>query len=235
MNILILFSGTKSFSKVFGKNPKNKIRTIDIDNYFKPTYNEDILKWDYKTALKDFKVDYLHSSPICKHFTKIPNYNKKKNTYEKGFILIDKTIEIINWIKKNQNPNLKFTIENPKNKITLDYKPLQKYKYCTTSYCKYDFLYQKNTTFWYEGFDLKLKPICNRKNICQSKKMNKKKNIHYLRIGYRMSEESGAMIDVKYYAKLRKTDEYKNIKMTDKYFRYRIPPKLIEDIEKCLI
>jgi hypothetical protein len=243
MNILILFSGTKSFSKVFN-NGNNIIRTVDIDNYFKPTYNVDILKWDYKTDLKDFKVDYLHGSPVCKYFSKLQSANKNKPDINKGYILVDKIIEIINWIKKNNNSKLKFTIENPKNKHTLQYKPLMKYKHCITSYCQYGFLYQKDTTFWYGGFILKLKPRCNTKNICLSKSLVNNK-VHKVRIGLgnkqiqskdnTFGKNHKLQIGcVEYFKSLRLTNKYKNLKYSDVYFRYRIPELLIEDIKNCL-
>ena len=172
MNILILFSGTKSFTKVFDKS--HNIRTLDIDNHFNPTYNIDIMEWDYKKDLEDFKVDYLHASPICNYFTyaHIQRNNLKKR--KMGYELIDKTIEIINWIKKVQNPKLKFTIENPKNKLTLNYEPLKQFKCVFTSYCQYGFLYRKDTTFLYGGFNLKLKLQCKIGNICNSKKLTYK-------------------------------------------------------------
>jgi len=271
MNILILFSGTKSFSKVLEKNKNNIIRTLDIDNYFNPTYNIDILKWDYKNDLKDFKVDYLHSSPVCKSFTHLQNCNrfiKSKPTLKDGFILIDKTIEIIKWIQKEQNPKLKFTIENPKTKYTLNYEPLKNYKYCITSYCQYGYLYKKDTIFWYDGFNLILKERCNNKNICFSKsitnsnahivriglsKKNKNikylvnknhkdqigcnehfnniKNIHKIVLGYKPKNKD-QIIGWKYFTYLKNNNEYKinKYKMSDTYFRYRIPKKLIIDI-----
>ncbi|MCP4179518.1 MAG: hypothetical protein GY756_17295 [bacterium] len=192
MNILILFSGTKSFSKVLQKNKNNVIRTLDIDSYFDPTYNVDILSWDYKEALKDFKVDYLHSSPVCKYFSKIKHNKCKeyKKLFKKGFELIDKTIEIINWVITEQTPNLKFTIENPKNRITLEYEPLKKYKHIITSYCQYGFLYRKDTTFWYYGFDLELKPRCDNNNICLSKTLTILHKTHKVRIGINNGKKS---------------------------------------------
>lgn len=244
MNCLVLFSGTKSFSKVMKRINKEcnrtiykDIRTLDLNPHFNPTYNVNILEWDYKKDLKDFKVDYLHSSPVCTHFSKLKNHQHSKRDLNLGFSLFNKTIEIIEWIKKNNNKYLKFTIENPKSKLTLNYPPLMKYKYKFTSYCNYGFLYQKNTIFWYGGFDLKLKPQCNKKNICFSKSINK--NIHKVRIGVSKNSKThklgnGQIGDNEYYKYLRKNEDYKGIIMSDTFFRYRIPPLLIEDILKSL-
>ena len=283
MNCLVLFSGTKSFSKTMLRMNKEsnrtiykEIRTLDLDNHFKPTYNVNILEWDYKTDLKDFKVDFLHSSPVCTHFSKLKNHSNDKRDLKLGYSLFNKTIEIIEWIKKNNNKYIKFTIENPKSKLTLEYEPLMKYKRIITSYCSYSFLYQKDTTFFYGGFDLKLKERCNKKNICFSKSINNNKchkvrigvsknskthklgegqigdnkyykylreiikdnpnsntNIHKVLMGYR-SKNPVQMIDWKYFTYLRKNDDYKGVVMSDTFFRYRIPPLLIEDILKSL-
>lgn len=262
MNCLVLFSGTKSFSKILqNKEDIKEIRTVDLDNTFNPTYNVNILEWDYKKDLKDYKVDYLHSSPVCKEFSNMKNVNKKRDL-NLGFSLVDKTIEIIEWIKENNNKDLKFTIENPKTKYTTEYPPLMKYKYVITSYCRYGFLYQKDTTFWYGGFDLKLKEKCSKKIKCFSKSINegidkrsnkgqigdilyfkelrklikdnpeKNNEVHKVILGYK-SKNPIQMIDWKYFTYLRKNEDYKNIVMSDTYFRYRIPPELIEDIYNC--
>jgi hypothetical protein len=242
MNCLILFSGTKSFSKTMLRMNKEcdktiykDIRTLDLNPHFNPTICENILEWNYKEYLKDFKVDYLHSSPVCTHFSKLKNHSKRN--LKLGYSLFDKTIEIIEWIKKNNNKYLKFTIENPKSKLTLTYPPLMTYKHKITSYCQYQFLYQKHTTFWYGGFELKLKCQCNIKNICYSKSINN--NIHKVRIGVSKNSKThilgkGQIGDNEYYKELRKKEEYKGFKMSCQFFRFRIPPKLIEDILKSL-
>lgn len=239
---LILFSGTKSFSKVLEKYGW-ECRSVDMDNHFKPFYNVDILKWDYKEDLKDWKVDYIHSSPVCKNFTPLKNSQRKNNPKEEdinfSISLVSKTLEIINYVK-TINPNLKFTIENPRGymrKIDI----IQPYEYKTTSYCKYGFNYQKPTDFWYGGFDLKLKKFCSCKkgNRCEISLNNK--GIHPVRIGYSGSYNKDGkkiiyenqMMDCKYFKQLKKDKpEYKGY--TDTYLRYRIPPSLIKDIVKCL-
>jgi len=70
MNCLILFSGTKSFSNNL---TEHNVRTLDIEKKFEPYYCTDILKWNYQEELKDFKVDYLHASPVCCHFSSLNN------------------------------------------------------------------------------------------------------------------------------------------------------------------
>lgn len=232
MNILILFSGTKSFSNNF---KEHNVRSLDIDKKFKPYYRVDILNWDYKKDLEDFKVDYLHASPVCCHFSSLNEINKKTRNYkpnvELGYKLVDKSIEIIEWIKENQNPSLKFTIENPKNKKTLNYEPLKKYKYKITSYCKYGFKYQKDTTFWYGGFNLILKDKCKKGFICNSKKETGE-NYHKVVIAFNHKERTKQLRDSVWFKTLKKQERYKNF--NDREMRYRIPDQLIEDIKKSL-
>jgi len=235
-NILILFSGTKSFSKVLKNFQEIKeIRTLDLDPKFNPTYNVNILEWNYKKDLENYKVDYIHSSPVCCEFSQLKNVNKNRNL-ELGFSLVDKTIEIINWIKENNNPKLFYTIENPKTSFILNYEPLKQFKVIITSYCRYGYLYKKDTCFFYGGFNLKLRKKCCKNFLCFSKSINN--NIHKVRIGLTHSKDTGTykrsnkgqIGDIKYFKYLRKNEKYKGVSMTDTYFRYRIPPKLIEHI-----
>lgn len=243
-NILVLFAGTGSIEKVFDKTKYN-VRGLDIDNHFKPYYNEDILKWNYKKEFKTFIPDYIHSSPVCSQFSQIKNINEKSRDMKLGLSLLHKSLEIIEYVK-TINPKLKFTIENPKGKMrNLDC--MKPYKRITTSYCMYGFPYQKDTDFWYENFELKLKSKCrNTKDDnywCDSKKKYK---VHRVRLGlyssgktinskssYKPSNKN-QIGDCEYFKELKKTDEYKDKKYTRQYMRFRIPPLLCEDIKKSL-
>lgn len=239
MNCLILFSGTKSFEKVLESNG-NKCYSVDIDNHFKPTFNVDILKWDYKKDLRDINIDYLHGSPICKEFTKMKNSHKEHLDLDLGMTLLGKTLEILIWLL-HKNPNMKFTIENPKGKMR-KLEIMKSFNRVTCSYCMYGYPYQKMTDIWYGNFDLKLK-CCNRKekkngypNGCNGMRDNK--GIHQYRIGYDgLIKKDGVKkyisnqtTDCKYFVKLRATNPTYYRGYTDTYFRYRIPKSLIESI-----
>ena len=102
---LCLFSGTRSFEKVFEKDKKWECRGVDIDNHFTPYYNVDILKWDYKTELKDWIPDYIHSSFVCCEFTNIKNYSTGQRNLELGFGLLNKSLEISNKLVYDNNGN----------------------------------------------------------------------------------------------------------------------------------
>ena len=233
MQVLILFSGTKSIEQVFEQNGC-KCYSVDIDNHFKPTFNVDILKWDYKKDLKSINIDYIHASPICKNYTRAKKIISREEINFSNS-LINKTLEIINYFKSKNN-NLKFTIENPIGSLKKT-GLLNDYKMITTSYCKYGFPYQKNTHFWYDGFNLVLKDKCKRD--C-NKVINNDGIHHPVRIGYRGSYIKGKMVyydnvqilDQQYYKELKKQPKYKGFNNT--YFRYRIPKGLVTDIYNSL-
>lgn len=238
MKILVLFSGTGSIEKVYDNT--HDIRGLDFDNTFKPYYNVDILTWDYQTELQNWIPDYIHASPVCKEFSNLKNIRKNRDM-DLGTSLATKSIEIIEYVK-TLNPNLLFTIENPKGLMrNLDF--IQPYTRITTSYCKYGFPYKKDTDFWYGGFELKLKDCCRNtkdpKHWCEDKK---KYNTHRVRLGLAHLKDTGTykrtnenqIGDGMYFKQLRK-DNPELSHYTDTYFRYRIPPKLCEDIRDCVV
>ncbi len=236
---LILFSGTKSFEKVLEANG-NKCYSVDLDNRFKPTFNVDILKWNYKKDLRNIKIDYLHGSPVCKEFTVMKNSHQEHLDLDLGLSLLHKTLEILVWLL-HRNSAMKFTIENPKGKMRR-LEVMKSFKRVTCSYCMYGYPYQKATDIWYGGFDLKLECCSRRKKKLGfpdgCKFMRQNKGIHPIRIGYDGSiQKDGTkkyidhqVSDCKYFVSLRATDPKKYRGYTDTYFRYRIPPQLIESI-----
>lgn len=227
---LILFSGTKSFSKVL--EPMGwEVRTLDIDPKFEPFYLADITKWDYKRHLKEWMPDYIHASPVCKEFTIIKNINPQQRDLKLGFELMDSSLRIIRWANK-KNQNLRFTIENPENKFVKEYPPLKRLKKRITSYCKYGFPYQKDTIFWYGGFDLKLKPKCSVSKPCAQCKKKPGACRHKVSIKFKSSVKPPQISDIDFYKELRKQKKYKD--WTDQEFRFRIPKKLIQAIDRQL-
>lgn len=220
---LILFSGTRSFERVFTQQMNWNSRGVDIDNHFRPYYHVDILTWDYKNELKQWTPDYIHASPVCKYFTNMKNdTNRKEGEYELGIKLVEKTLEIINYVL-SINPDLLFTIENPVGKMRkLDI--MKPYKRVTTSYCKYGFPYRKATDIWC-NFDLYLRSCCTTKHLCNGACDNEGR--HKVVLGYKPKHDN-QIIGWKYFTILR--HRYNIVGYTDTYFRYRMPPKLIKNI-----
>lgn len=235
MKILVLFSGTHSIEKVYDSNIHD-IRSLDLDKKFNPTINIDILKWNYRKYFKNWIPDYIHASPVCKGFTPLTIKNRQTNLSKS---LLYRSLNIIEYVKR-LNPKLKYTIENPKGKMKNE-KRLKNIKQITTSYCMYGFLYMKPTTFWYGGFDLKLKSSCRNtksdKYWCDSKKNNN--GSHKVRIGVSRNSKtmklsnSSQIPDTEHFKELRKIEKYKGY--TNEYFRYRIPEELCIDIKNCVL
>lgn len=242
MKLLVLFSGTGSIEKPYKENKDWEVRGLDLDSKFNPYYNVDILNWNYQKELKDYIPDYIHASPVCKEFSNLKRSNNRERDLSLGLSLLEKSLEIIEYIK-SINPNLKYTIENPKGLMRkLDI--MKKYNMTTTSYCVYGFPYMKTTDFWYGGFELKLKPLCriikgNRKYCCEWKKSGK--NYHQVALGaggknskFKILKED-QIADWKYFDDMKKSDLIKWKGYTRQYFRYRIPQDLCEDIYGSII
>lgn len=231
MKVLVLFAGTRSIEKVFDNDKNIECRGVDIDPKFKPFYLCDLMMWEYQEVLNNWIPDYIHASPICKEFTQLKNGLNRPRDLGLGCSLMDKAIEIIEYVK-HINPNLKFTIENPKSKFVKNYQPLNVYNRVLTSYCMYGYPYNKPTYFWYGGFNLTLRPPCrttkNNTYWCKSKIDNKGK--HKVRIGYC---DEGQIRDMEYFRGLKQIPEYTG--WNDTYLRYRIPTDLVRDIYSSLI
>ena len=227
MKILVLFSGTKSIEKALDrlKNKDIEYRSLDIDSHFNPYYNEDILKWDYQKVLSSWIPDYIHASPICKEFTMIKNNPTFNRDLELGISLLKKSLEIIDFVK-HINPNLKWTMENPKGLMRkLDI--MRPYNVLLTSYCKYGFNYRKDTNFWFGGFDLVLYKPCRSKNYCKCIVKEGKKYYHPTEIAYK-PRHNKSITDSMELSSLKSNGEYENY--TSSYYLYRIPPKLCDSI-----
>lgn len=231
LNILVLFCGTKSVSKSFinyyKKNTKYEfnIRTLDIEKKFNPTYCEDILKFDYKNKLKDFIPDFIWASPVCKEFSSIKAFYNQTRDLTLGYSLLDKSLEIINYFK-DINPNLFYTLENPRNNFFIERcnKELSDCILHKTSYCKYDFAYRKVTIF-VSNHDLELKRFCSTKDPCKYFKDNK---YHRVALCYVYPDKYPNQIKDSEYLKELRQQGHKIRNIT--CLRYRIPPKLIEKV-----
>ena len=153
MNVLELFSGTKSVGKVCKEKGFNVI-SLDLKN---ADINCDILKWDYTTYPSGY-FDYIHASPCCNFFSNLrkSNYGRKlkihngeiftkelyiKDQLEYGVPLIKKTLEIIEYFKPKY-----YTIENPKSSDMKKY--ITDLPFTDIDYCRYGFLYKKSTRIW---------------------------------------------------------------------------------------
>ena len=231
--LLVLFSGTGSGERTC-KDYNYECRGVEIVSKYNPYYNVDILKWDYKNELKEWIPDVIHSSPVCKEYSRLKQDKNRDLTL--GNNLFDKSIEIIKYCLK-LNPNLIYTIENPKNKFFLNKinKSLNNPIIHLTSYCKYGFKYKKDT-YIVSNVKLFIKHHCCSKNKC---KMVKEDGCHYVRIGVSRKSKTHFLTndkqipDSEYYRYIRDNimlKEERRIIYNNQSLRYRIPQLLIEDI-----
>jgi site-specific DNA-cytosine methylase len=140
MKLLELFSGSCTVSTEAKKRGCD-VRNLDIIG--DPTYKEDILKWDYKEALKDWKPDIIWASPPCTEFSMMKNLCKNGRDLDKGRILLLKALEIISYLK----PSTWF-IENPVGLMRHQPEMIPIGFRHTCSYCHYGESYRKNTDIW---------------------------------------------------------------------------------------
>lgn len=160
MRVLEIFCGTKSIGKVAEKMGHSVV-SIDIEKKFEPTIVADVLKWDYKQFRPGY-FDFIWASPPCTEFSKAKTNGVRD--IKSATKLVRRTLRIIEYFKPKY-----FVIENPVG--LLRHQPVMKnYMHLmkTVSYCRYGFLYKKDTDLW---TNILFKPKkCVKGSHCQSMK-----------------------------------------------------------------
>jgi site-specific DNA-cytosine methylase len=210
MNVLELFSGTGSVSKVCDKLGWS---SYSVDLISEADFKGDIMDFDYKKFPKDY-FGIIWASPPCTNYSKLQGcwygrmrkgkiYTKEiqEEEMKEDDKLVLRTLEIIDYFK----PDYWF-IENPatsKMKDRIFMKDLNNY---VVDYCMYsDWGYKKRTRIW-----------TNKKNF-EPKLCNKK---------------CGNMIGNLHKTNLGNTERIKKVngKRYNQQDRYRVPEKLILDL-----
>jgi len=239
MNLLELFSGTKSIEKVAKTMGYN---VISLDRDMPADIQEDIMTWNYKIYPPGY-FDVITASPVCLFWSRLrkcalgreikahPGVKFSRELLEEdiekyGKPMVDKVKEIIDYFK----PKF-FWIENPQTGRMKDY--ITDLPYFDVDYCMYsDWGYKKCTRFWTNivGFEPK---------TCNKKCGNMYKNRHIRSTGggaAYLDTKSGEIVHT---TKRAKFTDKRFIKVkhkgTTKYDRYRIPPKLIEELLKLCV
>jgi len=210
VKVLELFSGTHSVGKV--ANEKGwEVVSLDLKN---ADINIDILEWNYMIYDSN-EFDIIWASPPCDTFSSIKKTHIgrkrkcgkiitkediEKDIHDRGLPLLNKTLEILLYFRPKY-----YFIENPQSSSMKQYLDLP---YYDVDYCKYCLWgYRKRTRIWtnLEGFiPKKCKQDCE--NCIDGK--------HKINIGMTTKKRIEGI-----------KSEY--TKLSE---RYRIPPKLIEEL-----
>lgn len=178
--LLELFKGTGSVGKAAKKMGWDVV-SLDLDPYYTPDIETDILKWDYKKWARDnhYTPDFIWASPPCNTFSPLAYPLKERDTKtaapksdraREGTRILHRVIDIISFFKK-KNPDLLFAIENPRGMMRHDPKVKKLPHRDTTLYCLYNDVRYKPTDFFNnvgkEGLQLKAPEMskCKRKDI----------------------------------------------------------------------
>lgn len=240
MIALELFSGTHSIGKVL-KEQGYEVISLDRDlgavsklyDYTSENHiMEDIMEWDYKIYPVGY-FDIITASPVCAWWSAMRRCTCSKEKIENdinlyGKPMLDKVIEIIEYFKPP-----KYWIENPQ---TGSMKYYMKVKYpqyhnknIVVDYCSYSDTigYQKRTIFWTNS---KMKPELCKKDLCPNK-INGRHRINMACNQYIIKDDKKIFINTKSLREQYKDYQVlKQAKTKNKYDRYKIPSKLIEDL-----
>tara|TARA_R110000803_G_scaffold1058_2_gene3630 strand:- start:444 stop:1262 length:819 start_codon:yes stop_codon:yes gene_type:complete len=171
MNVLELFSGTKSVGKVCDQLGWN---TVSVDMILPADHEVDIMDFDYKQYPKDY-FSCVWASPPCTAYSNLQSCwlgRKKKDgsiyTKEKmesdmndADLIVKKTLEIIEYF----NPELWF-LENPQTGKLKKREFMKDIPFYDVSYCMYsDWGYEKRTRIWTNKKDWDNK-ICDKSGAC---------------------------------------------------------------------
>jgi len=162
VNILELFAGSRSFSKVAESYNHNTFCS-DRDNFDNIDYVCDIFDFDINKL--PFKPDIIWASPPCTFFSvaSIGKHWNKDNTPKTeqailGIKIVEKMLEIIEQLKPKY-----FIIENPRGKLRklnlIDQSLLN-----TVWYCQYGDERAKPTDIWTNCKEWIPKPVCHNNN-----------------------------------------------------------------------
>lgn len=165
MNVLELFAGSRSFSKVAEKLGHNTF-TSDINNFDKIDYVTNIM--DFNTKKVPFKPDFIWASVPCYTFSVASighhwkggnrSYIPKTSSAYMGLAIAKKTIEIINHF----NPKY-YYIENPRG-LLRKMEFMQNLPRHTIWYCQYQDDRAKPTDLWTNDKSWTPRPVCKNGN-----------------------------------------------------------------------
>lgn len=164
MNVLELFAGSRSIGKEAEKLGMN-VFSSDLIEFDGINYPVSIL--DFDVSKVPFKPDIIWASPPCTGFSVAAigrnwNHDKtpKTDSARLGILLVEKTIEIINYY----NPTYWF-IENPRGMLR-KMPIMEQLKRNSVTYCQYGDERMKPTDIWTNSGAWIPKPTCKNGDSC---------------------------------------------------------------------
>lgn len=157
MNTVELFCGTKSFSKI-AEQMGYKTFTVDLESKRNPDLVKNIL--DLNANELPSNIDFLWASPPCTEYSKAKSRGVRDIDGANKIVL--KTLELIKELKPKY-----WVIENPQTGLLKKQEFMKDIPFVDASYCKYGMPYRKQTRFWTNIPNLKLKTChkdCNAMN-----------------------------------------------------------------------
>jgi len=236
MNVLELFSGTRSVGKCCDKLGWN---SVSVDMIMEADHKCDIMDFDYKQYPKNH-FDIIWASPPCTSYSQLKKcwYGRKTKLHEtytkeihqdemnESDKLIYKTLEIIDYFDCEY-----WFLENPYSSLK-DRTVLKDKHYHIVDYCMYsDWGYKKRTCIWTNKKEWSGK-VCD--NNCNNMLVVDGQKLHRERMGTSKTVKDGNKIIRCNTADLRK--KYKDYDNLQKYGlpngttleqRYRVPEELI--------
>ena len=235
MRLLELFSGTKSWGKI-AEQMGWEVISLDLQD---ADINTDIMEWDYKSFAESGYFDIITASPPCRTFShlrkswvgrKLKEHGNviithdilQKDIEEKGLPLLYRALDIIYYFE----PKYWF-IENPYTSRIKEY--LSGVPFYTVDYCMYsNWGYRKRTNIFTNLTKFQPK-LCNQN--CGNMVTINDKTIDFNNCG-----NSKQIQNVRRH--IRSADggnSFIGVLGTTLKERYRIPPKLIEELFYCLL
>ena len=210
MRVLELFSGTGSVGKVCRERGWEVV-SLDLKD---ADINTDILNWDYASAYPVGHFDIIWASPPCNTFSILAHAIFTKDEMMNridtiGLPILRRAEEIIDYFKPQY-----YFMENPQTGRMKDYVTRP---YYDVDYCRYsNWGYKKRTRIWTNvtGFNPLL---CNKEcgNTIQNP-LNPKRVLHVNNCGKTQQRKLLREYGINFKQTLND--------------RYRIPPRLVEDL-----
>ena len=141
---LEIFSGTGSFTKTAREmlgDTHAAFLTLDNDSFFSDntTFTCDILEFQYMAKLSPYRITHVWASCPCTQYSVARSKAKTPRDLAGADRLVERTLEIIDWIREYNNSEVTFYIENPSHSL-LKTRPVmteRNYPYYDVTYCRY--------------------------------------------------------------------------------------------------